>query len=326
MKIGFACKWLDNNGIVMESHNEKGTTVKAIEAKTMKDRFDRIYELTRHNIESLKNRVDELIKGPEELRMMRIGSGFVPVATHESCKEVYNDNDFRSFMEKSLRPIGDKMRKHGIRPSMHPGQFTILNNTDEIITQRSIDDLEYHADLFRWMGYTRWHEDGLDINIHGGGKSNGLAQFRKNVGKLSTEVRNWLTVENDEFSFGLDDLLELSDIIPVLPDVHHHWVFTHGEKIQPNDDRLKRVIDSWRGVRPEMHVSMPQQTIDEKTVDLSKPFSDIGFPRGKLRKHSYDPWNKNWVEWFLSFTEFDLMYEGKSKNLGANAIYNEMVR
>ena len=32
-------------------------------------------------------------------------------------------------------------------------------------------------------------------------------------------------------------------------DIHHHWIRDE-EYIQPNDDRVKRVIDSWRGVRP----------------------------------------------------------------------------
>ena len=37
-------------------------------------------------------------------------------------------------------------------------------------------------------------------------------------------------------------------------DIHHHWIRAE-EYIQANDDRVKRVIDSWRGVRPTLHYS-----------------------------------------------------------------------
>ena len=37
-------------------------------------------------------------------------------------------------------------------------------------------------------------------------------------------------------------------------DIHHHWIRDE-EYIDANDDRVKRVIDSWRGQRPSMHYS-----------------------------------------------------------------------
>ena len=68
-------------------------------------------------------------------------------------------------------------------------------------------------------------------------------------------------IENDENSWGLDASLELEKHLALVVDIHHHWVHSAGEYIQPNDDRIKRVIDSWRGVRPTCHYSISREDV-----------------------------------------------------------------
>jgi UV DNA damage endonuclease len=76
--------------------------------------------------------------------------------------------------------------------------------------------------------------------------------------RLSPEARNTITIENEENSWGLDDCLSIADVVPIVLDVHHHWVKT-GEYISTTDERIARVVDSWRGVRPTLHDSVSRE-------------------------------------------------------------------
>ena len=64
--------------------------------------------------------------------------------------------------------------------------------------------------------------------------------------RLSPEARNTIAIENDEMCHGLDASLMLKDHVALVLDIHHHWIRDE-EYIQADDDRVKMVIDSWRG-------------------------------------------------------------------------------
>jgi len=145
---------------------------------------------------------------------------------------------------------------------------------------------------------------------------------------LSTEARNTLTIENDENSWGLDASLELEKEVALVVDIHHHWVHSAGEYITPSDDRIKRVIDSWRGVRPACHYSISRENyIVDHPIDVKPDYTKLlesGYKKGKLRGHSDYYWNKPVNEWAWTFTEdFDIMCESKMKNLASIKFYNE---
>ena len=78
--------------------------------------------------------------------------------------------------------------------------------------------------------------------------------------RLTPEARNVITIENDEMKWGLESSLELEKTCALVLDIHHHWVAT-GEYIDANDDRVKRVIDSWRGKRPTLHYSVSREDV-----------------------------------------------------------------
>ena len=42
--------------------------------------------------------------------------------------------------------------------------------------------------------------------------------------KLSPEARNTLTIQNDEFSWGIEASLELLKSVALVLDIHHHWI------------------------------------------------------------------------------------------------------
>jgi UV DNA damage repair endonuclease len=221
--------------------------------------------------------------------------------------------------------VGDLARKNNVRLSFHPGQFTVLASCNQGIVERSIEEFEYHTDMVRWMGYGKSFQD-FKINVHISGKL-GPQGIRDAYARLTPEARNCITIENEENAWGLNDCLDISDIVPIVLDVHHHWI-REGEYIQPTDERVKRVVDSWRGVRPVMHYSVSREDwLVGHPTDVApcyKSLIESGHKKQKLRAHSDFYWNTAVNEWALSFLDqFDIMAESKGKNLASFALYEQ---
>jgi len=142
---------------------------------------------------------------------------------------------------------------------------------------------------------------------------------------LSPEARNTLTLENEEYTHGLLDCLSLSDLVPTVMDIHHNWI-REGEYIQPNDENVQRVIDSWRGVRPTMHYSVSREDILTDVSTTDRPELELllenGYSKQKLRAHSDYYWNDAVNDWALTFCDnFDIMCESKAKNLASFKLF-----
>ena len=175
-----------------------------------------------------------------------------------------------------------------------------------------------------------WH-DGCKINVHISGRE-GPQGIIKVLPRLSPEARNLITIENDEMGHGLEKSLELEKHIALVMDIHHHWIRDE-EYIEPTDDRVKRVIDSWRGVRPTMHYSYSRDEalapaeLGEKThteMHDIKMLLERGCKKQKLRAHSDLLPNRKVNDWALSFSEnFDIQTEAKGKNMAAEQLYNQ---
>jgi UV DNA damage repair endonuclease len=202
----------------------------------------------------------------------------------------------------------------------------LASEADEIV-ERSILEFEYHADMARWMGFgASWHTSGFKINVHLSGKG-GPAKFLQTLKKLSPEARNLITIENDEISNGLDLTLLVADHVALVLDIHHHWVKT-GEYISPKDDRVKRVVESWRDVRPALHYSVSREDLlvdhDSRTRPDLAGLLDRGFKKQQLRAHSDFCWNSAVNDWALEFSnQFDIQVEAKGKNLATDQLHRQ---
>ena len=187
------------------------------------------------------------------------------------------------------------------------------------MVNRSIEEFEYHADVARWLGFGKQFQD-FKINVHISGKQ-GAAGIQAVLPRLSQEARNCITIENEEMAWGIDETIKLSKDVALVLDIHHHWVKT-GEYIQPNDDRFKSIVDSWRGIRPVIHYSVSREDyLTEHDPDVLPDFNKLieqGYKKGKLRAHSDFMWNNKVNTWASSFNESaDIMVESKAKNLAS---------
>ena len=174
------------------------------------------------------------------------------------------------------------------------------------------------------MGYGKNWQD-FKCNVHISGRR-GPAGIIDALQRLSPEARNCITIENDENKWGIADSLELEKHCALVLDIHHHWC-REGEYIQPTDDRFKRVIDSWRGVRPAIHYSYSRteqlpEGYAHNTLPDKAALLEAGYKKGKLRAHS--DWYPNNVvnDYALSFLPYaDIMCESKMKNLASINLY-----
>jgi UV DNA damage repair endonuclease len=332
-KIGFACKWIDGpsqiNGIKQKDnckqYNTGSTTVAWLNRQSRQVAEQKLYDLMTGNIESVRKLVERVGELDENLRMVRLSSDILPVYTEPTWGGYWRDPDVRAYCDRAFREVGDLARQRGVRLSMHPGQFTVLASDSPDIVNRSIEEFEYHVDMARWMGFGKTFQD-FKINVHIAGRQ-GPAGIRSALARMTPEARNTLTIENDEMTWGIEDSLELVNDCALVLDIHHHWIKT-GEYIEANDDRVKRVIDSWRGQRPVIHYSVSREDcLVEHPGHIRPNLSSLleeGYKKAKLRAHSNFYWNTAVNEWALSFrNHFDIMCESKAKNLASFALYDQ---
>lgn len=326
-KIGFACKWIDHpqqvNGIKpkddCKKYNTGTTTITWLNRQTKEVAEQKLWDLMVQNLTATKLLVERVGQLEENLRMVRLSSDFLPAYTEPSWSYFWRRRDVMDYCSRVFSNIGDVARANGVRLSFHPGQFVVLASESPGIVDRSIEEFEYHADMARYMGYGKTFQD-FKINVHISGRQ-GPEGVRRTYARLSPEAKNCITIENEENSWGLNDCLELSDILPIVMDIHHHWI-REGVYITPEDSHVQRVIDSWRGVRPTMHYSVSREDyLVDHDINIMPDHNLLlknGYKKQKLRAHSDFYWNTAVNQWALSFNDqFDIMCESKGKNLAS---------
>lgn len=273
-----------------------------------------------HNLAALERQIAWVATRPPLERLLRLASSVLPGYTHPVARPLYAEPSLRRMLADGLARVGEQARTGGVRLSMHPGPFCVLASRSETARANGIAELDYHAEVMTMMGYgTGWHPHGAHVNIHVGGREGGIAGFREGLALVSQASRDLVTVENDENCFGLDAVLGLADAVPIVLDLHHHWVESRGHYIEPDDPRIGRILQSWRGVRPVSHVSVSRETLLPGHDAAVRPdfaaLSEAGHSWRDLAAHSDLMWNRgvnDLVARHLVWSDFEV--EAKAKN------------
>lgn len=326
-RIGFCCTFVSPNGDEDQQRalNMRQPTIASIARLDPAAGAARLEETILFNLDALDRQIAFVAALPPLERLFRILSGFLIGWSHPALANVWT-RDLRNHVEQRLAHAGEQARSHDVRLSMHPAQHAIFATTTPGVLANALHDIEEHAEIFAMLGYgSGWHPEGASVNVHGGSKSAGMVSLRSGLRQSSPAARNLITIENDELSFGLDDLLEVAADVAIVVDFHHHWVHSRGEWLQPSDPRIAAVQASWRGVRPLTHISVSREALlpghDPDVLPDFNALSNAGLKASKLRGHSDGMWNRavnHLVERHLEWADVEV--EAKAKNLASSEL------
>ncbi|MCM3705432.1 MULTISPECIES: UV DNA damage repair endonuclease UvsE [Cytobacillus] len=210
-----------------------------------------------------------------EIQLYRLSSSIVPLATHPEVLW-----DFVTPFKDKWLEIGDLIKKHDLRVSFHPNQFTLFTSPREDVTQNAVKDMEYHYRMFEAMGV----EKKSVINIHIGGaygdKLSTIDRFHGNLKMLPSHVKEQMTLENDDKTYNADETLLAcqKENIPLVFDYHHHMA---NLCTRPLEEILPKIIQTWdkTGLKPKIHISSPKS---EKAFRSHADYVDLDFIRPLL--------------------------------------------
>ncbi len=210
----------------------------------------------------------------------RINSQILPIKTHPTCGYEIDDLPESDEIVRRFQECGDFVHKHKLRTCFHPDQFVVLNSPRRDVVEKSVNELEYQAEVAEWVG--------ADVlNIHGGGaygdKQKALADFARNLKLLSHRARSRLTVENDDKTYTPADLLPIckAEGVPLVYDVHHHRCNPDGMSVQ---QATKNALATWNR-EPMFHISSPIQGWNGLKSERHHDFIDLkDFPEFWRRK------------------------------------------
>ncbi len=186
----------------------------------------------------------------------RIMSPLFPRMTHPEVGYELDELPDHATIRQLLGSVRTFAGQQGLRLSFHPDQFVVLSSPHPAVVASSIRELEYQAYLAE--------EVGADvINIHAGGvygdKQAALKRFHQVFIDLPEVVRTRLTLENDDQSYTVRDLLptctQLS--LPLVYDVHHHRCNPDGLSIE---EATQLAAETWQPSSREQycHLSSPR--------------------------------------------------------------------
>ncbi len=211
MNIGYACIALGVPGTQLKTCRLAGAT------------YDTLLRLVAHNLSALEAMLK--YNAREGICLFRICSDLIPFGSHSAVRFPWAE-----IFAARLDALSSFIRQHGMRVSMHPGQYTLLNAKDAGVTQRSIDDIRYHASLLNALGTDHAHKIVLHIGGTYGDKAQSVQRFKSHFQELDTSLRQRIVLENDDRHYHIGDVMETASAlgIPAVFDSLHHAVNSCG--------------------------------------------------------------------------------------------------
>ena len=284
MSIGYACLNIGTPNTNIRSLMQRNATP------------GKLTEVTTHNLAALERMIDYNRKN--DIKLFRISSDLIPFGSSP-----VNTLAWPEIYKEAFDRIGSKIRKSGMRVSLHPGQYTVLNSPTEDVVARAIADLIYHDRILTALGADQTNKIVLHVGGIYGDKKEALQRFEQNFRRLPAPVQNRLIIENDDRLYNIEEVLKLANQlqIPAVYDNLHH-------AINPppigKDDRhwIAEAKKTWKAVDGNQKIYYSQQA-----------------PRKRPGAHT----DTIDLETFLTFHEqlenkqIDIMLEVKDKNLSA---------
>jgi UV DNA damage endonuclease len=194
----------------------------------------------------------------------------------------------------------------------------VLNSEDPEVSRLAAVELEVQAELMDGMGLGPESVVVLHVGGASGGVDAALDRFVAGFETLSDAARARLVIENDDRSFGLCDVLRLSERIarPVVWDVLHHHC--HDPERIGDREALERALATWPpGVTPKIHYSTPKTAVEERRKRVGRRVeTSLVLPQLRAHADTIDPLGfEHFVTETATGLDFDVMLEAKAKDL-----------
>lgn len=284
MSIGYACLNIGTPNTNIRSVMQRNATP------------EKMTEVTAHNLEALEKMIDYNIAN--DIRLYRISSDLIPFGSSP-----VNALDWPEIHKEAFERIGAKIRKSGMRVSLHPGQYTVLNSPTEDVVERAITDLIYHDKILTALGTDTKNKIVLHVGGIYGDKEVALDRFADNFQRLPESVQNRLIIENDDRCYNIEEVVGLAYRvqIPAVYDNLHHAI--NPPPSRGNDQYwIAETKKTWKAADGRQKIHYSQQA-----------------PSKRLGAHT----DTIDLETFLRFYNqledqaIDIMLEVKDKNLSA---------
>jgi len=282
MKIGYPCI---NRGIGCTANSTFRLASYAEERLVQKveNNLDCLFKILQYNVQN-------------GFYFFRISSDLVPFASHPVCTF-----DWAGHFRGQFRKVGEFIKEHDIRISMHPDQFVVINAQKDDVVERSVRELEYHCTVLDEMAL----DSTAKIQIHVGGvygdKRSAINRFIERYSSLSKSLKSRLVIENDDRSFSLKDCLSVHQKIgiPVIFDAFHHQCLNSGETLRQG---LQHSGTTWKKSDGVPMVDYSSQHRGQRPGSHAKTLNIALFKKFLLETKGLD---------------FDLMLEIKDKETSA---------
>ncbi|AUS99477.1 UV damage endonuclease UvsE [Nostoc sp. CENA543] len=231
-----------------------------------------LQEIYQHNLQRLHDALS--FCEANKIRLYRMSSALFPLSDIED--EI--GANILETMSADLSKIGAKAQQLNIRMVLHPDQYVVLSSDSPKVVETSIKILARHARNLDLLGLpcSPWSL----MNIHGG-KSQRSQQLVKVISELPTNIKNRLTLENDEYAYSAAEILAVCQQaqIPMVFDAHHH--ICHEKLDSYNHPSTEAMFyaarETW--THPDwqlVHISNGEQTFnDRKHSDLITAMPNI---------------------------------------------------
>ena len=204
MRFGLCCLFKD------EEIAFRTTTAKVLSVMPRGEQLNKLSGICHSNTQNLLRAVQTVHR--LGIGAFRIMSPLFPRMTHPDVGYTLDDLPDGDAIANLLCATRSFAQLHDIRLSFHPDQFVVLSSPHPAVVANSMRELEYQAWLAEAVGADV-------INLHAGGvygdKSLALMRFCQVFADLPENVRSRLTLENDDVSYTVSDLLPVCEKLSI---------------------------------------------------------------------------------------------------------------
>ena len=153
----------------------------------------------------------------QDIRLYRATSALFPMSDDPLGAAVLES------LAANLSSVGRRVKRLGIRVVLHPDQFVVLNSDSPTVAATSVVIMAKHARAFDLLGLPRSPWSAMILHGGKGGRGEELVRV---IRDLPPNVRKRLVLENDEYTFGAKEILDICGRakVPMVFDCHHHVI------------------------------------------------------------------------------------------------------